>query len=433
MGFCTHCMLLWKDRSDGSLTKKDIFKEVHINFFEISESLCKKPTAVVYNPECFLHFNKDLQQLTTLPIGPNQIIKSIKEIYSTRSGPHIYTASMDYPHAVFRDAQLNGFGVDFDPHLAQIKAIAEAIERYVYYLPIQSHFIYGSFQDFQDLLNRKLVYLGDLRKDQETWWCEGVNIRTNEPYLLPACSIGISRLYSFSEESKQYHPRSTGFAIHQSRELAINSGFYEYVERHIIQTLWKNGFNKKVDLHELPDPSKFIINLFQKEGYRVELVFDKFEDSFFICWAFIIFDEVPGRPKPALVTGASCSIDPFEAILKSLSEALKELKRAQAIWPVTVPQQPINVYDHFLYYLEEKNALKLVNKIKFEKLQNIILNPVDSLGKDPIAMTKSEVLGFFIDNILLRSLNWHVVQIILPGLSTIDWSRGFYDMPLPFA
>lgn len=430
MKVCTNCTRLWTDRIDVSLIREDRYKKINLQFVEISQSLSKNIASFVYNPECSLHFNSNLQKLTHLPIGSNQIIKSIKEIYSTSEGPHIYQASMDYPHAVFRDAYLNGFGIDFDPELALIKSVAEVIERYVYYLPIQSHFTYGSFQE---LSHQKITLLDELKMDQETWWCEGINIKTNEPHLLPAQSTGISRLYSSCLESQKYYPRSTGFAIHQSKELAINHGFYEYLERHVIHCLWQNGFKTKINLLSLPESSKFLLNLFKKEGYRVEVVFEKYEETFFICWTFIIFEGKPGRSDPALVTGASCCMDPFQAVLKSLLEAFKELKRAQAIWPVITPQQPINAYDHFLYYLEEKNAHQLVNKIQFENLDKVTLHRGKISVKNPTGLIKNEILGFFIDNILLSSLNWHAARIIIHGLSIINWNRGFYDMPLPFA
>ncbi len=437
MNICHQCVKLWKDRIDLSAIKDDGYELSHhnsvgsINLTLSDSSNNRDPIQLPVNPECSHYHEK--RKFDYISLGNDKPIKFIKSVYNPAKGPFIFKAAIDYPHSVFRDTLLFGVGIDFSSNIAVLKAVIEAIERYVYYLPPIIPIFYGTAGDlaFQNTLSSVLI------SNDETWWGEAINAKNNQKLLIPIEMIGISKYYQRGKNITNFrNDTTTGFAIHTTYENAFLNGFLEYIERHIMSNLWRNGFLFRVDKSTLNNHALDLLKLCYKDGYEVEIVFEKYRENFYFFWVFIL--STSSNPaKPALVSGASCSADPNESLLKAFLEAFKGLKRAEKLWPTSYPSNPSNLYDHFLFYLEVSNASQICKEINFPSLKLINFYELeysfkeDSLLKD----FPEEVIYVPLSNTFLEELGLCAVQVIIPELETINWDQdnSFYKMPLPFS
>lgn len=300
--------------------------------------------------------------------------------------------------------------------------------------------LYADFQYAHPLFKKTNIM--PFTEDVEVAWVEGIDLVTNKAILVPLDFVSLTML---KQNNQLEVPTSSGLACGRSREEAILSGIFEFVERDAFCFHWwtktscpvvndSNGVD--VDLYKM-------ITEFENGGGEIFLL-DATTDLEIPVY-LTIAKHSNKYNNPARVVAASCNLDPNIAIRKAYVELFHTYQWAKQMLPKSLIvdfygdfDNTISNFEHHVQYYSKDEASHLVDKFIHKskdisvddlyKLNPIIpKSPKDKLkyvvkkladkGFSPIAVdltTKD-----------LKSIGLHVTRVIVPGLLQLDGPHVF--------
>ena len=246
---------------------------------------------------------------------------------------HYYASSSDTSAFSAQDNFKNNGGVAQSRRMAMAKAVGEAVERYSSALydrndmPFVSaieadfncidleHFRFYSAEQYAD---PKFVF-NDPTPSLPIRWTEAFSLATGEEIHVPAAAVWMPYYYVPEEgELPVMQPISTGLSCHCSYEEATLGGLLEVVERDSFSLTWQGKLSWPIIRAEsLDDENYKLLRQIEKTGYRIELVNAATELGVPVILSVGVASR---KPNPPIVVGASASLDPAEAVTKSLEE-----------------------------------------------------------------------------------------------------------------
>ncbi|MBA3758124.1 YcaO-like family protein [Candidatus Saccharibacteria bacterium] len=375
-------------------------------------------------------------------VGKNKPIDEVSINFPPNStSPSYYQASAHYviPNVSYPDTHDDRYasGAATSIELAKIKAIAEAYERYVsgkirFDIKDSATNLRGKWLNpnlIRPLSSSQINFMSGIEQFQEDLlleWVKGSELHSNEDIFVPIDLV----YYPLNEKVLRRNPialaDSSGVAAHVDRNIAIEKGLLELIERDAIMRNWF----KKAPLPKLSqelldeDISSRVLNL-EKNGYIVD-VLDMTEPN---AKAAVINVVIRNKEMnyPYFVNGASAALNYQDAIDKALEEAELGLKYA-LIGEKNDAKSKNHIHspaDHGNYYLHPENAVNISwlwsGEIKYH-LQNIDDSKKLIDNYNPIVI-----------NLELQSAPLNVVRIIEISLVPISFGLGAEYYTHPFS
>ena len=169
-------------------------------------------------------------------------------------------------------------------------------------------------------------------------WAPVVDLGSAETVCVPACFVYVP--YTFSRRAGEVpiaQPISTGLACHCSLAEAALGGICEVIERDAFTITWQARLARPhIRLESLSDANQDLVRRLERSGYRVTLL-DATNDSGVPTIMGVMRNPLPNALP--LVFAAAASLDPEEAVRKSLEE-LAHTERYMWQIKATVPAVP---------------------------------------------------------------------------------------------
>ncbi len=280
--------------------------------------------------------NRLLNCLDSIVDARTGIITSCYELPPEADAPqffHYYASSSDTSACSAQDNFKNNGGVAQSRRMAIAKAVGEAVERYssALYDRDEMPFVSADEADFACIdLNHFKFYSPDQYADPNfvfnepsnslpIRWTEAFSLTGGSTVHVPAASVWMP--YYFVPENGELpimQPISTGLSCHCSYAEATLGGLLEVVERDSFSLTWQGSLSWPIIRAESLDKDNYtLLREIEKTGYRIELVNAATELGVAVILSIGVALQ---KPNPPIVVGASASLDPSEAIKKSLEE-----------------------------------------------------------------------------------------------------------------
>lgn len=267
-------------------------------------------------------------------------INDIFRVYQYNDEPKIFhycgvwSASKKNTDGDPNDSKRSGGVSFFSKEEAFIKCYCESIERYASASYRKSELLVDSYYNLKEkaLNPEAMVNFSKEQKEIDHFknyifnektrfnWTKGYSLIDGKEKFIPAQLIYFN--YKFSTHEKRiYIPITTGTAGGGCLSAAIVRGILEIVERDAFMIYYLNKLPaKKVKLGMINDSKlKNVLSIFKR--YRLEVhVMDLTTDLNIPTFLSIIIDKK--NLGPALVVGLKSSLDPVNAIIGSLEEAI---------------------------------------------------------------------------------------------------------------
>jgi ribosomal protein S12 methylthiotransferase accessory factor len=227
-----------------------------------------------------------------------------------------------------------GAGVSADPLEAQVRATAEAIERYCMSVYSDAQFITATAEELGDEAmdldtiprcdpSEQAVASGIFaipRKDVPMRWMKAISLIDGGTYYVPAIMVYLF-FPPISREENVWAPISTGCATHVDLDRALVSALCEVIERDALMLTWLHQLPlPRIDLgpvEALPAELQSMLALMRESNLRYEF-FDATTDlGVPTIYALQLSDETDLLAN--LVVSAT-KLDPVNAILRTLEE-----------------------------------------------------------------------------------------------------------------
>lgn len=246
---------------------------------------------------------------------------------------HYYASSSDTSAFCAQDNFKNNGGVAQTRRLAMAKAVGEAVERYSSAIYDRDDLPFTSREDapFPCVdLDAFKFYAPEQYADPNfifsepadslpIRWTEAVSLVSGAPVYVPAAAVWMP--YYFVPEGGELpimQPISTGLSCHCSYPEAVLGGLLEVVERDSFSLTWQGKLSWPIIRAESLDNENYaLLRQIEKTGYRIELVNAATDLGVPVILSVGI---ASSKPNPPIVVGASASLDPAEAVTKSLEE-----------------------------------------------------------------------------------------------------------------
>lgn len=154
-----------------------------------------------------------------------------------------------------------------------------------------------------------------------------------------------------------YRASSSGVAAHFDRQVAIQTGLYELIERDAFCATWYSKRSaEKISDECLPDQLRSRMSYWRSAGYNVSLLNITLDGPPVVL--AMIWSE---SKRPALFFGAGCRSSFIEAADRAFSEA----ELMGITWHFRRPRRGMvisdikDIEDHGLFYLDPKNLVHL--------------------------------------------------------------------------
>ena len=217
--------------------------------------------------------------------------------------------------------------------IAIAKAVGEAVERYcsaIYNsgeLPLFSYnsapFRCVSPSEFSlysiNQYNETNFPYKPFTRDSLVRWVPAKNPLTNEEWYVPAAMVFVPYYYNMKFlEVPIVQPISTGLACHCSYNEAAISGVNEVIERDAFTIFWQAKLScPRINLETLSDHNYNLVQRFEQTGTKVTIL--NITTDIGVPTILSVLTSKSTK-LPALVFAAAASLDPEEAIRKSLEE-----------------------------------------------------------------------------------------------------------------
>ena len=340
-------------------------------------------------------------------------------------------------------------GASSNRERAAAKAVGEAVERYcaaifnVEELPFTTYekasfpcihpgkFALFSAEQFAGLSFPWTPF----SEDTLVRWYPMCNLLTGRDVHVPAAMVFVPyRYFAETGESPITQPISTGLACHCSFEEAVIGGACEAIERDAFTITWQAMLNHpQIRVETLSDANFDLVQRFKRAGGKVTLFYAPMDHGI----ATILSVQVHPSPiAPALVFAAAASLDPEDAVRKSLEELeltrsyCQIIKRSQP--PVmSRPPYHLNIVDqatHIAYWcrhevLPEADFLfTSKERVSFRDIENLatgdhkrdlrtLCSRIEGVGHSVLAcdLTTRDI----------RELGMCVARVVIPGFNPL--------------
>lgn len=283
-------------------------------------------------------------------------------------------------------------GTSLNRNKAIVKALGEGIERYCAGSYIHDQLVYNSYLELGDValhpnqyklyldrqFERQTFPLTKIKNDTKIYWKEAITGRTKEVKYVPA-NLVYCPFISNLNSVHYFESMSTGLAAHCSFEEAALNGFLEVVERNNFMFTWLTKSEPLVvEKNSLTEEHKNLIQLYERDGYQVNLSYNPGKDG---IPSFIALIRGSHKNNVPLLIAAATHLDPTLAITKCLEEiALMERLCQQkllapSILATTADYFKVNtLLDHVMLWLNPEvwnNANFLMSGVESISLKDI--------------------------------------------------------------
>jgi len=306
---------------------------------------------------------KTLESLSEIAVNL-KFIKGLHRVYQYSDEPKIYQYSASISLTEKQtDGDLNvsnrgGGSSFFSKEEAFLKCFCESIERHACTIYKRNGLITGSYQKYKkSALNldsvagfsneqKKSMYFERTNFTQQTQfsWISGYSLKGYQT-LIPAQLVYFN--YKLNpEEAMLYVPMSTGAAGGGCLSSAITRGILEIVERDAFIIYYLNKLpGYKVNLKSIPDKRIRLI-LQTLKRYKLEAhVIDITTDLCIPSFLSIVIDRT--QIGPAIQMGLKSALNPIDAIVNSLQEAVHVRNWARQVhedeYKENITIDPINI------------------------------------------------------------------------------------------
>lgn len=369
------------------------------------------------------HLKANLQEPSIGLLSATAPIGAIKDPQNPASAFHIFQAKSSHPSedfTVLENDKIGRFslGADFDPELAELKAIVEGLERYCLKAPLTQTIRSRKEIEKQPRLEVEEAgkYLSQKLKSDLRSYFPGYSLQTRESLWIDTDFI----YYGDSKTASGFPSNSNGGAAHASLNQAIESGVLELIERDAVMKTW---LEKRIPFQlplSLLEPKAYALwKYLQNLGYRVHLLDISVgtQVPVTLCLA-----EAQREDLPYLFVGASAAKNRAQSIEKSLAEVLVQVH----VGLLQAKQGKINystevkgILDHRNFYLDPQQKPKWDFLLKGTPLEN------DTSGFSNLSDLLSKELKdkrVFIADITLpeiKAAGLHVIRAVSPDLQPI--------------
>lgn len=224
-------------------------------------------------------------------------------------------------------------GASTDRGIALAKAVGESVERYCAAIYDQSDFPLVSYAEapFPCVHPSEFALLGSehygnegvifvpFEEDTPVRWTPMIDPLNGETWHVPAAMVYVPYIYHRGKgDSPITQSISTGLACHCSFEEAAISGICEVIERDAFTITWQAMMARpQIRIDSLSPSNRDLVARFERSGYDITL-FDITMDFGVPTVLAVSRGTEPGAPP--LVPAGSASLDPEEAVRKSLEE-----------------------------------------------------------------------------------------------------------------
>jgi ribosomal protein S12 methylthiotransferase accessory factor len=350
----------------------------------------------------------------------------------------------------FRDAG----GASANRDTALLKAVGEAVERYCSALYCSDRLTLCAYRDIQAdavrpsdwALFSDSQYSSDgfpwkrFQDDTLVRWCPAIDVESRRQTLVPASRVYMP--YFFDEgigEVAIDQPISTGLACHESLERALVAGACEVIERDAIMLCWLTKYvPRRIDHKSLGEQNRDLVRRFQDAKFIVDVFAITMDHGIPVCIATIRGD-IPSLP--GLVVAGACSLDPDEAVRKSLEELAhtnlqcRLLQRRLGALTASSPDFP-EVRDqagHLRFYLDPRNVkcasylFESSDKVDFREIESpktgTPAGDLEVLCKR-ITGTGNRILAVDLTTPDVQEIGLFVVRAMIPGFHPLHLGHG---------
>lgn len=299
------------------------------------------------------------------------IVASVEEVPRAAGAPDFFHfAAQACSTAAFSRQQnfaVTG-GAATSRDLALAKAIGEAVERYCAALYNVNELLLTSYADAEvpcvqprDFALFSARQLDDpafpwaaFIEDTPVRWTPATEIATGAPCYVPAAMVYVPyTYYQGSDDTPITQPISTGLACHVGRTEATLSGLYEVVERDAFTLMWQARMSMpQIRVETLSDANYDRVHRFEAANGFVTLL-DITLDAGMPTVLAVFRSDCPRCP--ALVFAAATSLDPEEAVAKSLEELAHTLRYSQQIMTALPRLVPEPEFDNVITQMHHLN------------------------------------------------------------------------------
>ena len=374
------------------------------------------------------------------------IVKFLREVPRESGAPdffHYYAKSCNTLGFSSHQNFSYGGGASSSRELAAAKAIGEAVERYcsaVYELDACPLATFDSapfpcVPPDQFALYSREQYASpgfpyvQFTRSTPVRWTPLMDLASNETWYVPACMVFMP--YVFDEaccEQPIAQRISTGLACHSSFKEAAIAAICEVIERDAFTITWQGRLAPpRIRLRSLNDNNQDLIGRFQRAGYCVSV----FHITLDVCVPSVL-SVLQGTTseRPALVFAASTSLDPEQAVRKSLEELAHtarmcvQLKAERPTFDIGIWDEIRTQEDHVRLYCD-RNKIQLAEFL-FSSNKDVDLNEIECLAtgdveKDLGVLVQqvhalwNRVLVTDLTTSDMRDLGLRVVRAVIPG------------------
>ena len=393
----------------------------------------------------FKRFSAVISDIVDSRVG---VVRDVFELPRDAGAPdffHYYARACN-TIAFTRQTNFNtGGGASSDRQHAVAKAIGEAVERYcaaVY--DVEEFSLFNSKDAPFRCVNPESFALYSPEQyalpgfpfvpfDHTTpvRWVSGFDVLTNQELFVPAAKVFVPYTYYLGTgDSPICQPISTGLACHMSHAEAAVSAICEVIERDAVTLMWQAMIAPaQLSVETLSDENYDLVERFEHTGGKVSI----FNITTDVCVPTVLsVVRYRSSEQPALVAAASASLDPEEAVRKSLEELAHTRRYSQQINQklprliVDLPQHE-NVNDqisHLNFWCDAQNLsfaeflFASKERMAFDELSKLSTgDPRRDLEKIArvVEATGDRVLIVDVTTPDVRELGFAVVRAIVPG------------------
>jgi bacteriocin biosynthesis cyclodehydratase domain len=381
-----------------------------------------------------------------------------------------------------------GFGRAFSYELAQVSAIAEALERYAGMYPSGARTtVRASYRDLgaQALNPRELGLHSEEQYAYPDYpyvrysddlvfnWVWGYSFQRQQPILVPERMVYYGMHYKTTERPFAYEI-SNGCALGGCLEEAILHGMLEVIERDAFLMTWYARLpRERIMIESVTDPlpALMVERLRALTGYTIYAFNITLEQAIPCFWVMAVDEQQrPGRPRALCAAGSH--LHPEKALINALQELAPIVGQEQMRYPqeegraremLTNSFNVVNMQDHSLLYglPEAFERLKFLYesphvKTFTEAFGASYLQPPQSMDlRDDLTAVMRRYLEAGIDIIVVDQTTpeqvleqFRCVKVMMPGmlpmtfgyharrthglsrLSYIPWKMGYAPAPL---
>lgn len=395
-------------------------------------------------------------------VAPNfGLLTYVSEVQLQAVEPEVFIAVAEYqdPRRVSshtRDMDLGtndnrqASGAGLDRESALWSTVGEAVERYASSVVDIENLYYANFNELAgDALDpRDMILFADWQyqlpnfpferfsPDKPFGWIKGYNLTKDCEAHLPARFVYLDYVSKYPHENID-NGYSTGLAAGPTMEAAICSGIREVLERDAFSCYFLNGISPpKIDIstHWSKFPDKLQKVLSQK---HIEYYLSNITTEFGVpC----VMSMLKSGKKLGFATGTSCHQHAGLALEKAVVESfhtfnwILDINRWQE--PIAKAEDIRSFADHVTYYLDPNRHEDLAFLTNLSEPKPIDINTSDfeSDGfaskaemKSMISLLAKHGYEVFVADLTtedIKSLGFHVIKVIIPGLQPLYAGQG---------